>query len=606
MRPPPPTARRRVPCVCSLPAARRRPRSPMWTSAGSTRLMTQNVRVSLSLVDAIGKDVSGRRLAYLVREAEAETREALEPFGYYSPTITVERTRSGEGRPARTVSGRHHGATWARRSRVRRADIAHRRRRRQATTTCARDLDAFKPQPGDVFDHTLYEASKARITRRLAERGYFDADFASRKVEVTRAEHAADIDLGWNSGERYDMGPVTFTQTPSASSATACSTSWCTGKKAATTTRAGSTACANRWRGWTTSPHRHRAASGAGRRRPRAGHASTLTPAKRDIYTAGLSYGTDSGAGVRLGMERRYVNDRGHKLLGQIDWAENRKTATVQYRIPAFEWLDGWYTAQRCSATTNRPTTSTRAGSNWSAAAAARSTTAQRAVASLHALRERWAYAPRTRRRCRSTPCRTATRRCCIPALRGEYIDADDRLYPARRLGGTVLLRGGVEGVGSDASFLQAWRVARWYRGLGERNRLILRGEARPHLHRRAGRHAAEPALLRRRRPQHPRLRLARGRAAHDRLGRQEVRARREARADRQRRVRALLRRHLGRGRLRRYRRRLRPTRPTCTPAWASACAGARRWGRCASTSPTASTDPDSGSRVYLNIGADW
>ena len=45
--------------------------------------MVENVRVSLSLSDAVGKDVSGRRLGYLLREAEAETREALEPFGYY-------------------------------------------------------------------------------------------------------------------------------------------------------------------------------------------------------------------------------------------------------------------------------------------------------------------------------------------------------------------------------------------------------------------------------------------------------------------------------------------------------------------------------------------
>src|SRR5688572_30609837 len=66
--------------------------------------MALNVRTSLSLVDAIGKDVSGRRLAYLVREAEAETREALEPFGYYSPDIQVERTRSGEGDNATTAA----------------------------------------------------------------------------------------------------------------------------------------------------------------------------------------------------------------------------------------------------------------------------------------------------------------------------------------------------------------------------------------------------------------------------------------------------------------------------------------------------------------------
>src|SRR5688572_19205561 len=71
--------------------------------------MKLNVEVSLSLVDAIGKDLSGRRLAYLLREAEHETREALEPFGYYSPTITIERTRDG----VTTVVDTAPGATSA-------------------------------------------------------------------------------------------------------------------------------------------------------------------------------------------------------------------------------------------------------------------------------------------------------------------------------------------------------------------------------------------------------------------------------------------------------------------------------------------------------------
>ena len=42
----------------------------------------------------------------------------------------------------------------------------------------------------------------------------------------------------------------------------------------------------------------------------------------------------------------------------------------------------------------------------------------------------------------------------------------------------TLEVRGGVEGVGSDATFGQAWGVARWYQGIGESNRLILRAEA--------------------------------------------------------------------------------------------------------------------------------
>ena len=60
--------------------------------------MEENVRTSLSLVDAIGSEVSWRRLAYMMRAAGDETREALEPFGYYSSRIVIERVRDGDRR----------------------------------------------------------------------------------------------------------------------------------------------------------------------------------------------------------------------------------------------------------------------------------------------------------------------------------------------------------------------------------------------------------------------------------------------------------------------------------------------------------------------------
>ena len=54
--------------------------------------VAQNVRTALSRIAELDKDLSARRLNYLLRQAEAETREALEPFGYYSPVITVKRS----------------------------------------------------------------------------------------------------------------------------------------------------------------------------------------------------------------------------------------------------------------------------------------------------------------------------------------------------------------------------------------------------------------------------------------------------------------------------------------------------------------------------------
>lgn len=434
---------------------------------GLDEAMTENVRVALSLVDAIGDDIPARRLGYLVRVAEQETREALEPFGYYSPAIEVTRSRGDEG--VTVVVSVDPGPPV----RVRNADIAI-LGAGGSDRYLRRDLGRFEPRQGEVFDHVTYEASKLRISRRLAERGYFDADFASRRVEVTRADFAADIDLVWDSGERYDMGPIRFEQAP----------------EAVVHDR-----LLHKLVYWDEGEYYHQGrldrlrkslvaldyfsqidiqplpAQAVDRRVPIA---VTLKPARRSVYTAGLSYGTESGAGIRLGVERRYVNMRGHKALAQLDYAQNRKTLTLQYRIPAFAWLDGWYTASVQAADEQSDYIDSRRV-EFVASRSGELNENLNLVASLHALRERWAFAPVSIDPAEPVPYRYAT--YTYPQLRAEYIDVDDRLFPTRGIGGSVRLGGGVEGAGSDSSFAQLLARASWFKGLGERNRLIVRGE---------------------------------------------------------------------------------------------------------------------------------
>ena len=510
--------------------------------------MAENVRVSLSLVDAIDRETSGRRLAYLVREAEGETREALEPFGYYSPTITVERTRAdgsttrttsrasaddtrsttieaelaaptpavalpgGDG-PSTTITAPPaadaedappsrrdpepapepaEDASTARRGgngggdvtvtitvdpgqpvRVRNADIAI-IGAGNADLYLAEDLDAFVPRAGSRFDHADYEASKTRITRRLAERGYFDSQLSSHRVEVLRADNRADIDLVWSSGERYDMGTTTFDQTP---------------KDVVHDRLLGNLVY------WDEGDYYHQGrldrlrtslvaldyfsridivadpADAADRRVPVK---VTLTPAKRDVYTAGLSFGTDSGAGIRLGLDRRYVNMRGHKALAQLDYAQKRKTLTLQYRIPAFAWLDGWYSTSLQFADEQTDYIDSRRV-EFVASRSGQYSRNLNLVASAHVLRERWAYEPAPDDDPDSFLYRYAT--YTYPSLRAEYIDVDDRTFPRAGYGGFLLMRGGLEGAGSDASFGQLHARATWFKGLGEQSRLIVRGE---------------------------------------------------------------------------------------------------------------------------------
>ncbi|NLA68873.1 MAG: outer membrane protein assembly factor [Gammaproteobacteria bacterium] len=469
--------------------------------------MEENVRASLSLVDALHDDVSWRRLGYMMRAAGDETREALEPFGYYSPRIVVERVRGGDRRVVldtaveedaaradsaaataevvREAGNRARGGAQVPLSvvitvepgepvRVRRADIAiigdaH------DDPYLSEEIEAFIPRQGSILHHPTYEASKAGISRRLAERGYFDADFSVRRIAVTRAEHAADIELVWTSGDRYDMGPTRFEQSP---------------------TQVVDTALLERLVYWEEGQYYHQGrldrlrTSLAGldyfsridiTPRPedavdgRVPVEVVLTPAKRDVYTAGLSYGTDSGPGVRLGLERRYVNRRGHKALAQLVYARKRKTLTLQYRIPAFRWLDGWYTASLQAADEQTDYIDTRRV-EFAASRSGQFNRQLNLVASLHALRERWAYEYANDGDPGTPPLyRYAT--FSYPSLRATWVDLDDALFPRGGYSGSLLLRGGLEAAGSEADFLQFHARGHWYLGVGASDRLILRGE---------------------------------------------------------------------------------------------------------------------------------
>jgi translocation and assembly module TamA len=59
-----------------------------------------------------------------------------------------------------------------------------------------------------------------------------------------------------------------------------------------------------------------------------------LAPAKRTIYTGGPFIGTDTGVGVRASMERRWVNDRGHKWKNELVLAQRLKTLSTLYSVP--------------------------------------------------------------------------------------------------------------------------------------------------------------------------------------------------------------------------------------------------------------------------------
>ncbi|MES2858468.1 MAG: POTRA domain-containing protein, partial [Pseudomonadota bacterium] len=461
-------------------------------------LMADNVRLKLSLSDAVGKDVSARRLAYLLRQAEVETREALEPFGYYAPVIVIQRSDRSAAEGIEAPASPADAARNAGGDEDRTADAATRAARTLSVSirvdpgqpvrirgfdvgvdgaagndaAVQKALADFVPRKGDVLEHTLYEASKARVSRRLAAQGYFDADFAAHRVEVTRADQAADIALRWTSGARYALGDVDFEQTPRAiisDSLLRKLVDWDSGDpfdEAKLERLRQSLVSLDYFGVVEVLPQPEQAID------EQVPVQVNLTPAPRSIYLAGASYGTESGAGVRLGAEQRYLNVHGHKALAQLDYAQKRKTLTLQYRVPAFAWLDGWYSASLQAADEQTDALDTRRV-EFVASRSGQFNNHLNLVASAHVLRERWTFLSVNR------PVPVFQYASFVfPSLRAEYIDVDNRLAPRRGAGGTLTVRGGQGGANRDATFAQLHASAQWFRGLDADSRLIVRGEA--------------------------------------------------------------------------------------------------------------------------------
>lgn len=63
---------------------------------------------------------------------------------------------------------------------------------------------------GDVLNHAKYEQTKNRIASAALERGYFDGRWQAHDVQVTLPDHIAEIQLVYQSGERYRFGDITF------------------------------------------------------------------------------------------------------------------------------------------------------------------------------------------------------------------------------------------------------------------------------------------------------------------------------------------------------------------------------------------------------------
>jgi translocation and assembly module TamA len=399
------------------------------------------------------RDVTAAQVNRLYENAADQIRSALEPYGYYHVEVNGELQESG----ADYVAVLH--VTPGEPVKVTTLDIkldgdADGQRAVQKA------LAAFVPAKNQTLDHAAYEKSKATLQAALFGSGYLDAELIDRRVEVSRSTNTAEIHLAWKVGQRYRFGITEFEGGQFPDQFMQRYVPWNEGdfytqdKLLEFQQRlidADYFAIAQ------VQPDAEKAHDGI------VPIKVMLAPAKRTIYTGGLFIGTDTGPGVRGGIERRWLNRRGHKLKVEAIAAERLTTLGVLYQIPL-------------AGPNNH---SLNFGANYRDENTDTSTSKTFGLAATDsAIWHRWT---------RTLGLKFLTGDFEVANIPGDttllYPEAslarkssDDPIFVRRGYSLTLAARAGVEGALSDTSFAQVIADAKWIHGIGENSRFIARG----------------------------------------------------------------------------------------------------------------------------------
>jgi translocation and assembly module TamA len=394
------------------------------------------------------------RLRWLHARAERDIRQALEPFGYYEPTIESSLEQTADGWTA------HYRVQPGRPLPLAEVDV-------RVLGEGAQDpvfqklLDNLPLTPGQTLNHPTYEQIKATLESLATERGYFDARFIERVIRVDLQAYVATIHLHYDTGPRYRFGDISFKQNIL------------------------SPKFLNRYpRFKPGDPYDARDLlrlqgdlsnsvyfSQVGVTAPPDSETRTapvdveLEPNRKHRYSASLGYGTDTGARGKFKVERRWVNRMGHRYEAEVQFSEIKSLAGVKYRIPGQDPTTDEYaiTAGYVQQNYNQQDYETwTLGGSWQ-------------MQDGKWLKNYHLNFQHEQFQTGNEP--QASSLLLIPGFNWTWISADDRLNTQRGLLFGFGLRGATTALLSDLNFLQGTVNVKGVYALNDDNRFIARGD---------------------------------------------------------------------------------------------------------------------------------
>ncbi len=425
------------------------------TFTGLDAAQEANVRALTPLAKS-ACDSAPWRVRRLFRDADDHINSALEALGYYRVSISKSLEWREDcfqaafdidpGPPVilRTVNSRIDGMA---------ADDKALQTR----------LKVKPPVPGNILNHGHYEAFKNELLQAALARGYFDATYSDNRVIVNREEMSADVMLVMQSGPRYTIGDITFSQGIIRDDIL----------RAYSDIRSGAPfnedeinemSGALRSSGYFESVYI--STEPLDRINNTVPVNVSLEPSSNRIYTAGAGYASDIGPVARLGYINRRRNQRGHQLETKLMGSPVKSEISATYRWPRRDPRKEWF--------------SVAVGAQHEDTDTSISDSYKLGLRQTRSKSENWLetrYIDYTMEDFEISR-QSDSSQLVILGFNWESVQGRglSRSEQGRRLSFDVL--GASDALGSDTSFLQVRATAKWVRSLTRRTRLLTRAQA--------------------------------------------------------------------------------------------------------------------------------
>jgi len=415
-----------------------------------------NVEARLSILNYANEDGDDEaEVRRLHRRAEDDIRGALEAFGFYGPQVRGKLT--GKGRNWKASYKVSPGEPTLLDSVV--IELTGDGRQLPALTKPREDTGL---RPGKRLLHAAYETTKKALAQAAFDNGFLDARFTAHALRVDPEARRADVELRLETGPRYYFGEVDLQQEGLDPEFVRRYIPIVTGAVFEPAKLLESQFALSDLGYFGTvevQPHRELAVD---RRVPIT---ITTTPRAPRRYDVSAGYGTDTGARFGLGAEFRRLGATGHRLRTDLRVSEIKNSIGADYRIPL----------------------GTQAGENFGIATAytdekvgdgfSRTYDIAFSLSRTPGKWQRQVYLKHRYEQSLTPDAGLDSTKLLLPGvtlIRGEL---DDAIHA--RLGWSLFtdVHGGYEGLLSDVSFAQGRVLLRGVLPLGERNRLLLRGE---------------------------------------------------------------------------------------------------------------------------------